>query len=1360
MTDTLYNWSETAASNDAADATINWVENQDPNTVNNSARAMMTRLRQLINDIGPTKTSTGTANAYAVTSNAAGATYVNGEIITFIVDRANTGAATLNVDARGALPWRPGIGLAFNSGDLIAGQPVTAFYNSAAACWYSTGTGYHISALSSGISLQSITARMPQIGDLVISLEGSVGAGRIRLTETTQSVLKSSYPELNSWLSARGYPWGSTATHFSLPPAAGYFLRFAATSSAIDTGGTRSAGTTQSDQNKTATVPSTGLTATTTTTISPNPHTHTEIGPSAGTVGTDGGGAQAYTQLNTSGATTLTASSTTTMGGSATLPGGDEVRVKNIAFHLDVVASTALSAAQTAVFGFPFQWDTGITAADPGAGRVRGNNATLASITQIYISDNDEWSVDLTALLTSLVSGNDLTLSKVGAQANRLVFRLSGSPVDSGTYITVPVTVVIAEGTFASNDKCALEYSKGVSGPTGAAGAAGTDPGIRWLFDSTTTMADPGFGDLRFDNLTLSSVTNLAISELCGETGNPSVEAHLLTWDDSTSTSHYGTVIIKKVSAPQNFAVFSVTGAVVNNVNWVQVPVTFVTSSGAFANTDVLSVQFFRTGNAEFNFLQAGTGAVTRTGQTKLREVQVSVKDFGALGDGVTDDTLAIQAAIDSLTTGGEVHFPIGTYLFSVSIKPRAAVRLSASPGTATLKHKDASNLTTLIDFSTYSAHGAELAGLIFDGNRSNNTSTMAVERFFCSIATANDVIISDCTIKSYAGHGVYISSGLRAKIQRNYFYDLYFYGVYVNRATYASDNHIITDNRMDSVSWHAINLTKCSNARIERNTIVGTRIVACVVTVVGTAVTWVSGTTFAGASPGNFLVYNGGVEALISVVNSTTSLTLSSATGDAASVAGAIGAADVISSNGGSGNRITDNIVIGGTSLGISLAGSDAGGNDIGTIVTGNAIGPMGSAGISVQTEGAATVLDAYIVNNKTLETGYNNTASADSFNHGITISGAASRITLFGNSHATYDSPSSSALNVVTAGAVTKSSGILDIDGGSIGGFRNRLINAAMRINQRAAATNADDTYAFDRWNILTQTGTVAVSQITSVEDSTPHMMRITQSQAVAQRFGAEQIIENLNCHDLRGRKVVLSARVRCSASTTLRYAILEWTSTADSVTSDVVADWTSGTYTAANFFLAASLTVTATGSKALTANTLTNIALPATLSSSTTNLIVLFWTSSTQAQNVTLDIGKVQLERGETPTVFEDTRPYSAELQMCQRYFYKLTGTQAALGVGGFMYSDANQIQMTNHVLEKSKDMRSASPTCSFTGTQGTDWGVTTSGGVNQTGFTISYAGSYFQCSKTTHGLTANTTSLQVLTTSGAINLDAEL
>ena len=45
----------------------------------------------------------------------------------------------------------------------------------------------------------------------------------------------------------------------------------------------------------------------------------------------------------------------------------------------------------------------------------------------------------------------------------------------------------------------------------------------------------------------------------------------------------------------------------------------------------------------------------------------ISVKDFGAKGDGSTDDVSAIQAAIDSLPYGGTVFFPAGTYMLGTS---------------------------------------------------------------------------------------------------------------------------------------------------------------------------------------------------------------------------------------------------------------------------------------------------------------------------------------------------------------------------------------------------------------------------------------------------------------------------------------------------------------------------------------------------------------------------------------------------------------------------------------------------------------------------------------------------------------------
>lgn len=69
-------------------------------------------------------------------------------------------------------------------------------------------------------------------------------------------------------------------------------------------------------------------------------------------------------------------------------------------------------------------------------------------------------------------------------------------------------------------------------------------------------------------------------------------------------------------------------------------------------------------------FLQAGTGAVATTVQAKLREF-VSVKDFGAKGDGTTDDTAAIQAAATYCAANAKTLYaptPASQYLITSTI--------------------------------------------------------------------------------------------------------------------------------------------------------------------------------------------------------------------------------------------------------------------------------------------------------------------------------------------------------------------------------------------------------------------------------------------------------------------------------------------------------------------------------------------------------------------------------------------------------------------------------------------------------------------------------------------------------------------
>jgi len=70
------------------------------------------------------------------------------------------------------------------------------------------------------------------------------------------------------------------------------------------------------------------------------------------------------------------------------------------------------------------------------------------------------------------------------------------------------------------------------------------------------------------------------------------------------------------------------------------------------------------------SFIQGGAGAVSRTVQSKLRET-ISVKDFGAVGDGVFNDHPAVQAAVNYAQTfaqGAKIVFPPGKYLLNTTV--------------------------------------------------------------------------------------------------------------------------------------------------------------------------------------------------------------------------------------------------------------------------------------------------------------------------------------------------------------------------------------------------------------------------------------------------------------------------------------------------------------------------------------------------------------------------------------------------------------------------------------------------------------------------------------------------------------------
>ena len=76
-------------------------------------------------------------------------------------------------------------------------------------------------------------------------------------------------------------------------------------------------------------------------------------------------------------------------------------------------------------------------------------------------------------------------------------------------------------------------------------------------------------------------------------------------------------------------------------------------------------------GSSLNGFIQSGVGALPRTAQDKMRDI-VSVRDFGAVGDGVTDSAAAFVKA--SSAFGQVVHVPMGSYLVHLTQANAASI--------------------------------------------------------------------------------------------------------------------------------------------------------------------------------------------------------------------------------------------------------------------------------------------------------------------------------------------------------------------------------------------------------------------------------------------------------------------------------------------------------------------------------------------------------------------------------------------------------------------------------------------------------------------------------------------------------------
>ena len=155
-----------------------------------------------------------------------------------------------------------------------------------------------------------------------------------------------------------------------------------------------------------------------------------------------------------------------------------------------------------------------------------------------------------------------------------------------------------------------------------------------------------------------------------------------------------------------------------------------------------------------------GTYPVTRSeavyvnSNTTLEEIltAANVKAFGAVGDGVTNDSEAIQKALDSVKKGGTVYFPKGVYCLHSHVKYYSNQDLIFENG-ATLLRGNSSMTILLTNYCDLTTGGYDMTenvniiGGIFDANVNFNQNNCTQLGF---IHSKNTKVIN-CTFKHQA---------------------------------------------------------------------------------------------------------------------------------------------------------------------------------------------------------------------------------------------------------------------------------------------------------------------------------------------------------------------------------------------------------------------------------------------------------------------------------------------------------------------------------------------------------------------------------------------------------------------------------
>lgn len=246
--------------------------------------------------------------------------------------------------------------------------------------------------------------------------------------------------------------------------------------------------------------------------------------------------------------------------------------------------------------------------------------------------------------------------------------------------------------------------------------------------------------------------------------------------------------------------------------------------------------------------------------------------------------------------------------------------------------------------------------------------------------------------------------------------------------------------------------------------------------------------------------------------------------------------------------------------------------------------------------------------------------------------------------------------ASNSATALATQQSiKAYVDTYGNNDSIFRQAVMNPCGEVAQRAttfvAGANNDDVYTLDRWNLISDGNDVLDVSQEAVTDLPGSNYAIKLDVETAKRAGIVQFIEAKDAQKFKGKSVSISFAVKSANISAIRATVLSWSSTADSITSDVVGTWAATPTWATNWAdnaTPADLTVTSSW----TTVKVENIAID---EATVNNLALAIWLPNEETIGDIIYISQVQMNMGSVALPFQP-KSFEEELRACQRYYEK--------------------------------------------------------------------------------------------------------